>query len=238
MPRSRSRGRKSLVFTNSGAGLAAQLKGLQLAAAAPKRAARRRSRSRSRSKSRRRQAGTSGWNISNPPTGNTGDCTITKCEPIWVVNMPANKTENVDYKAILGKSVDTDTMPWFRKLASCFERVRFSRFDLEYIPTASAMTTGTIVVGMDWDGPGTSATTFAQVASFSPTMTTSVGQKAELRIPASRLNSRLWYDLENDTAAEPFASVVSAVLMDSSPTKKAVGIVYVHYTAHFMGTRT
>lgn len=125
-------------------------------------------------------------------------------------------------------------MPFFKKIAACWERYRFTDFVLEYVPVASSYTSGTFVAGIEWD-TGKKATSYAATATLSPLLKCAVYQMREMVIPKTRLNALLWYDTEKSESF-PFA-ITWAVLHDAEAIDKAMGVLYVRYTVQFMGTR-
>lgn len=161
---------------------------------------------------------------------------MTKREVYFQIKSDANTTETIDYKVVApaGSASDKNVMPFFKRMAGCFERYRFTSFAIEYVPVASSYTSGTLVVGFEWETTN-KPSSYAQVATLSPCMSTAVYTARRVALPSSRMNALLWYDAETSTTY-PFA-VVWAALHDSSTASKSLGVLYAHYTVEFMGTR-
>lgn len=152
---------------------------------------------------------------------------------------------------VAGVVLHPANFPWLKKLALVFERYRFQNLRLEYRPLVGANTDGYAAFGVDW---GTSSMSVSLVGSqwhisrehlksadktnvlaLTPSVDTPVWQRVpSLVVPQKMLQARLWYDTL--TPASPISDYAPGYVQ-SIATAASKGEIWVHYTAHFAGTR-
>lgn len=139
-----------------------------------------------------------------------------------------------DYVTILAVPLSGMGLTWLSKLAALFDRVRFERLEFEYIPTASAMTSGTVIMAYDFDAAGTSHDTFAKINMMTPQRSSPVFKPMRLSVPPNRIMKQQWFPLEEDGT---LGGLVYGVIGDAPTANKTMGQLYCNYTITLMGTR-
>lgn len=194
--------------------------------------------SRARTPVRRRSA-SRGRKLTTAPTAQMAgtapsECTLSKVEYFAAIDLAPNTTESGGVVALSMSSAAADSMPFARKMGKMFERVRWVALSVEYIAHASAMTSGSLAMGMDWDAHLTSVS-WVQVTTLSPMVVTQVAKSATLRLPSSRLMPQKWLNCQ-DAATKAPGNICWVVKGDSSKDKKTMGSLYIRYELVFSGT--
>lgn len=170
-----------------------------------------------------------------------GNSVIEMREPLGEVVTVANATSTVvAFPLGINGKTNSASFPFLQKLCKLYDRMRWTYVTLEWVPVASATTSGTAAIGMDWGKPQT-FTNFAQVSSLSPNVETAVYQKAWLRLPKQRLNAVNWYPTDESTDpvdVNNLGSVTIAVIHDNDAKAKSMGFVYIQYCVELSGANT
>lgn len=181
---------------------------------------------------RRRRAGRQG-NQSAPSirSVNPTDVMLGKLELCEVIKVEATKT------TASGKcSLQVGDFAYLKNIGKCFERIRWLSVRVIYKPAVAMTTAGMVSFGVDWNWSG-QATTRKTISSYTPTVGTTVWKEAQLVLPASRLQSRLWYSIATpDTVESGPGQVCWAVDASGGQSGLTVGELWIEYRVLFSGT--
>lgn len=124
-----------------------------------------------------------------------------------------------------------------KNLAASFQRYRFDRLAIRYVPGVGTDKTGMISIGVDWDITQ-GAKDRPAIAALTPNLCDSIHlagrAPAIMNIPASRLRGRPWYQVsKTDQDGSPASLHVAA---ETGTEEMTVGEVWVMYTITFDGT--
>lgn len=123
---------------------------------------------------------------------------------------------------------------WLNNLSKSFDRIVWHSAVVEYRPYSSAMNSGSVAVGMDWNY-STSTVAREKALACTPSFMTSVFQPRSMALPNSLLMSRKSYiiDASNASDASPGQLLVSAAASDQA---LYCGDLYVKYNVTLSGT--
>lgn len=122
-------------------------------------------------------------------SGGTASIRFSRTELVSSVVLGADK------KASGTVAVHPASCPILNKLAAAFERCRWERVQFYWKPMVSAMFSGSVAMGVDWDN-ATAATTRSAIAAYAPSRVLPLREDMEknpLRIDPSRLKARQWW---------------------------------------------
>lgn len=160
----------------------------------------------------------------------------------------AEITTGSDGKVGSSKVLAPLNLPWLVNVAKAFERVRWNSVRIEYRPAVGSTADGTVAIGFDWGSSSVSATDGswtlvsavdkASVLATTPNVDMPVWQKGQITIPASRLQSRAWYELPASSISNLFDEAPGTVVWAAqSAASKTVGEIWIHYRVQMSGTR-
>lgn len=161
----------------------------------------------------------------------TAEIRFSRTELVADVTIPATKS-------ITGEvAVHPDSAPILKKLGAAFDRCRWERVQFYWVSAVSAMTSGNVVMGVDWDSTPKTTPTQADVSAYAPSAIIPLRESTQstpLRLPADKLRGRNWY--------EPYAqtdksSKQPAVLVYSASGGEAIlaGHIMMTYTVVLAG---
>lgn len=239
MPRKKSPGRvETLVFNNRSRQRSRErlpsLSRLVITERAPAQVKQRR-----RSRSRRRASpGPSGPRMSAA----MGSAHFHQKEPISQVTIPAGTavTATKNFEIAISASCPA---PQLKAVGAVFSRVRFNSLTVEYVPYASAMTSGRVIIAFDqYATRGHSNVTYDQVAGFGLSKSGPVHSPMKLVLSRGQLMNKEWYRAdstdgsgEDDRAGNVWYGVSAAA--DASKAT-VYGHLYFTYDVDFSGART
>lgn len=172
--------------------------------------------------------------------GTPGECHLSLTEYLCPVKLPATKTEAVGGVHLsFVKSDDVEAFPFLRKMAKLFDRIRWNSLLVEYVPVASALTGGNVVLGMDWGAASITSNTYGKIATTSPNVSTPVSKGRVMTLPKSQLMVVKYYptdETETISSENTVGSIVWGVMGDAPTTDKALGILRVTYSVTLQGT--
>lgn len=139
---------------------------------------------------------------------------------------------------VIAINLTPDSFSVLKNIFGSFERQRWIRLTVEFVSSASAMTSGSVTMGVDWDWTGTAPTTVEGVAAYTPSVTGPVrSERIVMNLPASRLQSRQWYAPNSSVNLDKGPGIVYVATAGGSSTEAEVGFLYVSYETLLSGTR-
>lgn len=178
-------------------------------------------------------------NLSCGPA-NSGQMTIARSELVVTVKSGADGSAS-------GKiMLQPDQYPWLKQLAAAFEKVKWRKIHVFWKPAGSAMTTGQIAVGMDWDATDSASVTERnKIVAYEPHAYWRVRDDTQSRpmvIPPKRLTqcgSDGWVIPDAGAATAPSARRPGVLFYTlSSDIKSAVvGDLFICYAVVLAGPR-
>lgn len=183
---------------------------------------------------RRRRRGRGRQNSGPMPTPATGDVTVTKMEMACTIKVDPNKTTNNGHVDLV-----PDSFAWLKVLFTAYERVCWVQASVWYQPMCATTQSGSVAIGVDWDGSG-STTTTQGISAYSPSHISNVyAVSPKLVLPPSRLRGRLWYTPLSGEWPDKSPAYIRWVVegAESSTAGKQFGYLWVQYTCVFSGTR-
>lgn len=142
--------------------------------------------------------------------------------------------------------------PWLKTLVKVFERIRWHKCNLEYRATVGANTNGSVAVGVDWMSQSSTAVELDElwvvdpltaidksaVLACTPSFDTPVWQGIRsMPIPASRLQSRLWYEITDNVPTTSLSDYAPGSIKYKSSYDSGGGEIWIDYTVRLSGTR-
>lgn len=142
-------------------------------------------------------------------------------------------------------------LPWLKNLAKVFERVRWLSLVIEYRPAVGANTAGTVAIGVDWMSQSANVVhrdgllvrdleevSKSNVLACTPSVDAPVWQRIpSLVVPASRLQSRQWYEVVDSVTSTTNFIDVSPGFVAFYTTAANAGEIWLSYKVHLSGTR-
>lgn len=192
---------------------------------------------------RRRKTGNGGGSIVS------GEVSFQRSEYLTDVTISAAGTANASFL------ITPLNFSWLKNLAQAFERMKWQYCHFEYRPSVGANTDGNVAFGFDWsnDEIATLSSGFYGLTSTTVTKTAVLAcvpssdgpvwsRPPPLVVPASRLQSRLWYDIPKDADTLKKSSVFdiapgSLLYSATGAANKVVGELWVKYHIVMSGTR-
>lgn len=170
--------------------------------------------------------------------GNGGRIVLQRDELLVQVVTTANKDESVfsvDLKPSAG------TMPFLFRLATCYQRIKWTRAHISWRPACGTNTNGIISYGVAYNNTR-SVSSRELVTSLTPCNDHPVWQStgvAPLIIPGDMLMSRKWYSL-NSGSDDPFDQQMGkfyvGISHDVANSKQSRGEFWISYTVEMEGT--
>lgn len=174
--------------------------------------------------------------------GSPGECSLKLTEYLCPVKLKANNTEGVGGVHLsFAKTDDIEAFPFLRKMVKLFDRIRWNSIVVEYVPIASALTGGNVVIGMDWGAASITSNTYGKIATTSPNTSTPVSKGRVMTLPKSQLMVVKYYptdEAETVSSENTVGSIVWGVMGDAPTTDKALGILRITYSVTLQGTTT
>lgn len=169
-----------------------------------------------------------------------GEVTLSRKEMLADVILKSGQKE-----ATLTKYLYPDTsggqMKWLSGLAKSFDRFKFHKIHIFYKPAVSAMVTGRVSIGIDWN-QSISTPTAESATACTPAMQCPVWEDTEGRpliLPRSRLQNVTWYRVGNGTGTDRGPGNVVLYLSSATATADVLmGSLWIDYTITFSGTNT
>lgn len=121
--------------------------------------------------------------------------------------------------------------PILKKMGDAFERVRWERVQFYWKPMVSAMYSGSIALGVDWDNSGPAKTRSA-IAAYAPSRVLPLREDMESRplvLPPDRLRARQWWAY-NDSQVN-LSTPCTLCWAAEGEKASSVGEIYMTYTA-------
>lgn len=145
-------------------------------------------------------------------------------------------------------------LPWLKGVSQNFEKYRWNKLVIMYIPDVGTTKDGSIAVGLDLGmteakigenllGAGhvvrDAAYTRAKVMALTPSLVTPLWNGASLTVPSAVLQTRKWYDVPTEKTTSSFSDYAPGFLayFVTGPASTTVGDVWVDYSITFAGTR-
>lgn len=119
--------------------------------------------------------------------------------------------------------------PILVKLAACFERSRWEKVHFYWKPAVSAMFSGTICMGADWDNKSP-ASEKAKIMAYAPSALFPIREDTQtkpLRLDPGRLRSRLWFD--HSDSADNISTAATLAWVADGQDAVAVGDLFMDY---------
>lgn len=156
-----------------------------------------------------------------------GSITVSRVEFLYKVQLDAKG--NLDDKV----SLAADSFSWLSNLSKAFDRIIWHQCVLEYRPYSSAMNSGNVAVGVDWNfsnSPSRSVT-----LACTPSFNAPVYTAKTVTLPTSQLMSRKAYILKatDQTDKSPGQLLISA---SSDKVSLYCGDIFVRYNVTLTGT--
>lgn len=174
-----------------------------------------------------------------------GDIVFSRTEILTDLKTTPDTTESF-VQLYIGPQTDKGkvvTFTFLDRLYKLFSRVRWEYLMIEYRPSCSAMTSGSLAVGVDWSSAKQKIESFTRerVYSLTPLIQTQLAQPCKLGpFNSNRLMTRQWYDTALDDTADTndlFPGLILGHLTyDSSKETKALGSIWAHYRVRLSGT--
>jgi hypothetical protein len=188
-----------------------------------------------------------------PSIGNGGQITITRCELLFAVRVPADSkvVEHLGAIVLAPSAAEGDlpvAMPFLFQLAKAYSRIRWLDMAVEWRPACGTTTNGIITYGarlMDQakDGKLQLPASRIAVSALYPVNDHPVWQTSKIRIPAKLLQSRLWYATDTSRVADGDlfdtapGTLEYGLSVDASTTARVYGEFWVSYRAQLDGCR-
>lgn len=134
-------------------------------------------------------------------------------------------------------NLSPEKFSWLGNIAKCFERVTWHSCKILWKPLKSATTSGSMVMGVDWDSQTNSQEQdYAHIVACTPSIEVPIWQQAVLVLPSSRLQTRKEYNLGNK---DDFDAMPGYIMYTSSgiAEKGTYGHLWVEYDVSFFGTQ-
>nr|QQM16313.1 putative coat protein [Nufsystermes virus] len=158
-----------------------------------------------------------------------------------------------EFLASVGSSTSVVLSPlnfkWLKNVARSFERVRWHACRFEWAPSVGTTVSGAVAIAMDWGNKSVSlneetgfyhigAPSEDQAYALSPLKSGPLWEPKVLALPADKLMSRAWYevDVKSDTYDTAPGSLV--VYLASPGQAGVVGSVWCTYTVRLSGTHS
>jgi len=167
-----------------------------------------------------------------------GDVVLSRSE--LLVTIKTNETKAASGSVALAPQ----KFPWLSNVSKAFELLKWTKAIIEYRPLVGTMKDGAVAVGFDWGSASASllkklqALDRASVLACTPNADGPVWQRiAQINLPSSRLQTRLWYDVLS-TGTDSFDTAPGQILYYATgEASSEIGELWVHYTVHLSGTR-
>lgn len=156
----------------------------------------------------------------------TSQIRFSRTELVASAVIPAGKTTVEGSVFVVPKS-----LPILGKMAAAFERVRWERVQFYWKPMVSAMYSGSIALGVDWDNSAPK-TKRSDIAAYAPSRVLPLREDMESRplvIPPDRLRARQWWAFSDDQAN--IAGPCTLCWAVEGEKAGSVGEIYMTYTA-------
>lgn len=126
---------------------------------------------------------------------------------------------------------------WLKSLSKAFDRVIFHSMEIEYRPYSSAMNSGSVTIGVDWNYSVTTPTKDSALAC-TPSTYTPVYVAKKMILPSSQLMSRKSYILTSSSKVEKAERSPAQLLVVASSDKASLiaGDLFVKYSVTLQGT--
>lgn len=137
-----------------------------------------------------------------------------------------------------GFNIRADAITFLKTLSASFERIQFVSVVIEYKPAAAMTQAGLVTFGVDWNWSA-AKTTRTAIAAYEPNATCAVWKPAKMKLPSSRLQSRLWYSTATTAAgldAGPCIIAWAADAGNSGSAELVLGECWIHYKVRLAGT--
>lgn len=137
--------------------------------------------------------------------------------------------------------IAVSAFPWLKGVAKSFDRVTWHSLRIIYKPYVGTNTTGSFIIGVDWDSGTSKAPTYASVSAFTPVMEVPVWQSGVLVVPSSKLMTKKSYvcnraadDKQPDDIYQP-----GQLCWTTTPASDAgYGHVWAEYDVTLFGTQS
>ncbi|QSL99565.1 MAG: putative capsid protein [Thassos sobemo-like virus] len=124
------------------------------------------------------------------PANQAGTARFRRTEFLKDLKLPASKNEGN------GKiTINTSSFAWLGTVAKSFDKIIWHSCKVEYRPFSSAMNSGSVAVGVDWDYG--SKTDRSSVLACTPSFETPVYKGRTMSLPPSMLMSRKTYKISD-----------------------------------------
>lgn len=145
-------------------------------------------------------------------------------------------------------------LPWLKGVSKSFEKYRWNKLVIMYIPDVGTTRDGSVAVGLDLglteakignnllgSQQVVKDATYsrAKVMALTPSLVTPLWNGASLTVPSAVLQSRKWYDVPTEATTSAFSDYAPGFLayFVTGPANTTVGDVWVEYSITFAGTR-
>lgn len=162
----------------------------------------------------------------NVPQGADGSIRVARTEFFRKVQLDAKMGLDIGVKIV------PDQFSWLKTLALCFDRIVWHSIVVEYRPYSSAMNSGSVAVGMDWNS-SVSTVERDKVLACTPSFQTSVFQGRSLVFPPNMLMNKKSYSTVTSDKEFPGTLLISAA---SDKASLYAGDIYIRYEATLSGT--
>lgn len=171
---------------------------------------------------------------------NPGEITICRQEALASLVMAKGKTEDSWSKYLHPDTGSTTSQfPWLSGLAKMFDRYRWNKLHIYWKPAVSAMVSGQIAFGVDWNA-NLSSITMTNVTSLTPSVQAALWNDTSAKVmvlPAQLLQSMKWYKVGSGDAYDhgPGQLRIYATA-DSLSTDRPLGTLWADYSVTLQGT--
>lgn len=164
--------------------------------------------------------------------GGAGDLVITKTE--LALTILAKKTAAAQEIELTTNSA---TLPWLKTLAHSFERSRFLRLHVKYVPGCAMTQAGRFTMGMDWDWSD-AASTRQKISGYQPNAGSAVWQPCQMQVPVTRGPPKWYYAEATDKVNRGPGKIICMAEAAGVTADTTVGEVWVTYTVILSGPRS
>lgn len=175
-----------------------------------------------------------------PPkvTHNKTTVTVEHREFVAAVNGTANSVENMVLEKIRINPGDTDTFEWLSNFSTAYEKYDIESMVIEYVPVATTITTGTIIMVPDYNVDNPEQKSMSEVLNNMDAVSGAPWTQKKLVIRGKQFNQTKSYLVRNDNMALNdyllFDPVNIYIGSQGTPSGEALGQLFISYRIRFL----
>lgn len=134
-------------------------------------------------------------------------------------------------------SLSPTKLPFLAGFTKMFDRYVYHRIRIVYRPSCGSTTSGSLIVGIDWDSKKSANLTYKVISNLTPVMDLPLWQGGTLVLPPSKLMTRKEYIINTDDTDEFDSTPGFVCFAATGATAQTAGHLWIDYDISFFGTK-